>query len=215
MKKIVLNIFAVAIVGLTVVACKSDVKEAKTGEAEAVAQNTEAAKFKADAATSMIVWKANKIVGGHEGTINVSNGVAEFEGDKLVGGTFMFDINSIACTDIPADDEANGKLIGHLKGADFFDAEKFATAAFEITKVEGDNVSGNLTMKGIKKNVTFPATVTVTGEDVTISSETFTIDRTEWNIMYNSGKSMDAAALGDKMIKDDVEIKIVVKAKKA
>ncbi|QCE40312.1 YceI family protein [Psychroserpens sp. NJDZ02] len=215
MKKIVLNLFAVAIVGLTVVGCKSDVKEAKTGDVETVVENNEAAKFKADPTNSMIVWKANKIVGGHEGTINVSNGVVEFEGDKLVGGSFMFDINTIKCTDIPADDEANGKLIGHLKGADFFDAEQFATAAFEITKVDGKNVSGNLTMKGIKKNITFPATVVVTGDDVTLSSDTFSIDRTEWNIMYNSGKTFDAAALGDKVIKDDVEIKIMVKAKKA
>ena len=215
MKKIVLNLFAVAIVGVTLVGCKSDVKEAKTGAVETVVENNEAAKYKADPANSMIIWKANKIVGGHEGTINVSNGVVKFEGDKLVGGSFMFDINTIKCTDIPADDEANGKLIGHLKGVDFFDAEQFATAAFEITKVDGKNVSGNLTMKGIKKNITFPATVVVTGDDVTLSSDTFSIDRTEWNIMYNSGKAFDAAALGDKVIKDDVEIKIMVKAKKA
>ncbi len=216
MKKIVLNLFAVAIVGLTVVACKSDAKEAKTGEAETVVENNEAAKYKADAASSMIMWKANKVVGGHEGTINVSNGVAKFEGDKLVGGSFIFDINTIACTDIPADDESNAKLIGHLKSADFFNVEEFGTAAFDITKVEGNNVSGNLTIKGIKKNITFPATVTVNGDDVTIASDTFTIDRTDWDIMYNSGTTADiAASLGDKMIKDDVEIKILVKANKA
>ena len=54
------------------------------------------------------------------------------------------------------------------------------------------------------------------GDDVTITSDTFTLDRTEWNIMYNSATSDDvAASLGDKLIKDDVEIKISVKAKKA
>ncbi|WP_397363373.1 YceI family protein [Olleya sp. R77988] len=216
MKKIVLNLFAVAIVGLTVVACKSDAKEAKTGDAQTVTENNEAVKYKADAASSMIMWKANKIVGGHEGTINVSNGVAKLEGNKLVGGSFMFDINTIACTDIPAEEESNGKLVGHLKSADFFDVANHPSAAFEITKVDGKNVSGNLTLKGIKKNVTFEATVTTSGDDITIFSDTFTIDRTEWNIMYNSGTSSDvAAALGDKLIKDDIEIKIMVKAKKA
>lgn len=216
MKKIVLNLFAVAIVGLGVVACKSDAKEAKTGEVEAVAENVEAAKYKADAENSMIMWKANKIVGGHEGTINVSTGVAEFKGDKLVGGNFMFDINTIKCTDIPETEEANANLIGHLKSPDFFDVAQFGTAAFEITKVEGNNISGNLTLKGIKKNITFPASVAVNGDDVTITSDTFTLDRTEWNIMYNSATSDDvAASLGDKLIKDDVEIKISVKAKKA
>lgn len=216
MKKIVLNLFAIALIGTTIVACKSDVKDAKTGEAETVVENVEAAKYKADADQSMIIWKANKIVGGHEGTINVSKGVAELEGDKLVGGSFIFDINTIKCTDIPETEEANANLIGHLKSVDFFDVEKFSTAAFEITKVDGNNISGNLTMKGIKKNVTFPATVSVNGDDVTISSDTFTIDRTLWNIMYNAATSDDvAASLGDKLIKNDVEIKILVKAKKA
>ncbi|MGB6269513.1 MAG: YceI family protein, partial [Olleya sp.] len=163
MKKIVLNLFAVAIVGLSVVACKSDTKEAKTEDAQAVTENNEAAKYKADAENSMIMWKANKIVGGHEGTIHVSNGVAQLEGNKLVGGNFMFDINTIACTDIPAEEESNANLIGHLKGPDFFDVENHPNAAFEITNVDGENVSGNLTLKGIKKNVTFPATVVISG----------------------------------------------------
>ncbi len=216
MKKIIINLFAIAILGASVVGCKSDAKEAKTTDAQAVAENIEATKYKADPESSMIKWKANKIVGGHEGTINVSNGVVKFEGDKLVGGSFMFDINTLKCTDIPAEQKANAKLIGHLKSADFFDVEKHATAAFDITKVEGNNVSGNLTLKGIKKNVTFPAKITTNANDVVITSDTFTIDRTLWNIMYHSGTDSDVtAALGDKLIKDDVEIKIIVKANKA
>ncbi|WP_111660390.1 YceI family protein [Olleya aquimaris] len=216
MKKIVLNLFTVALIGLSVVACKSDAKEAKTGEAQEVAENNEAAKYKADAENSMIIWKANKVVGGHEGTIHVSNGVAQLQGDQLVGGSFIFDLNTIACTDIPAEEKSNAKLVGHLKSDDFFDVANHPTAAFEITKVDGNTVSGNLTIKGIKKNITFPANVTVTGDEIAITSDTFTIDRTEWDIMYNAGTTPDiAASLGDKMIKDDIEIKIMVKATKA
>jgi len=40
------------------------------------------------------------------------------------------------------------KLIGHLKAADFFDTENFPTAIFKITKVNGNEVFGNLTIKG-------------------------------------------------------------------
>ena len=52
------------------------------------------AKFKAIPAESMIMWTANKVVGGHSGTINVSNGVAKTKGNALVGGNFIFDINT-------------------------------------------------------------------------------------------------------------------------
>ena len=50
---------------------------------------------------------------------------------------------------------------------------------------------------------------------LTLSSEMFTIDRTEWDIKYNSGKFVAPAKLGDYLIKDDIEIKVAVKAKKA
>ncbi len=214
MKKLVFNLFTVAALGLAVVACKNE-KKAETTDAKEVQEVAASAKYKAIPENSMIMWKANKIVGGHEGTINVSNGVANLEGDKLVGGSFIFDINTINHTDIPKEEESHAKLTSHLKNADFFDVENHDTAVFEITSVEGNNVSGNLTLKGIKKNVTFPAQVTVNGDELTISSETFTIDRTEWGIEYNSGKVMDPAKLGDYLIKDDVELKVMVKAKKA
>lgn len=213
MKKLVLNILTVAALAIAVTGCKKGA-EATTGVAAAVSNVAAATKYKVIPAESMITWTANKLVGGHTGTINVSNGVAKLNGNALVGGNFIFDINTIACTDV-TDAVQNGKLVGHLKAADFFDVAKFANASFEITKVEGNNVSGNLTLKGIKKNVTFPAAVSVAGNVLSISSETFTIDRTEWGIQYNSGKFADPAKLGDYLIKDAVELKISLKANKA
>lgn len=52
---------------------------------------------------------------------------------------------------------------GHLKGADFFNTEKFPTATYKSTKVNfnGDtpvSVEGNLTLKGITKPVTLEIT---------------------------------------------------------
>jgi len=215
MKKRVLNsLFALAL-GLTILGCKSDKKEAETGVAEAVAEVVAETKYKAVASESMIHWKANKLVGGHEGTIHLEKGVIKNKANNLVGGNFIFNIGSLKCTDIPATDEGNAKLVGHLMSADFFDVENHPNAAFEITKVEGNKVSGNLTIKGIKKNISFPANVSINGDDLNISSEAFTIDRTEWDIKYNSGKFADPAKLGDYLIKDDVELKIMVKAKKA
>lgn len=49
---------------------------------------------------------------------------------------------------------------GHLKSADFFDAEKFPTLTFKSTKVEARSpgelaVTGNLTLHGVTRPVTF------------------------------------------------------------
>ncbi len=215
MKKLILNSLTIVTIALTLVGCKKEAKEAATGAAETVSKVVAETKYKAIAAESMIHWKANKLVGGHEGTIHLEKGIIKSKANALVGGNFIFNIGSLKCTDIPATDEGNAKLVGHLMSADFFDVENHPNAAFEITKVEGNNVSGNLTIKGVKKNITFPANVSVNGEELTISSNTFTIDRTEWNIKYNSGKFADPAKLGDYLIKDNVELKIMLKAKKA
>ena len=67
--------------------------------------------------------------------------------------------------------------------------------------------------KNIKKNIEFAAAVTVTGNELTFKSEVFTIDRTEWDIKYKSGRFFDD--LKDKIINDEVEFVIEVKAKKA
>ena len=211
MKKQVLNIFTVLALGLTVIGCKSE-KKTETSEAKEVVEVAVEAKYKAIPEESMVMWEANKIVGGHTGTINVSNGVATTKGDQLVSGNFIFDINSLACTDIE-DEGKNANLIKHLKSADFFEAETHPNASFEITSVEGNNVSGNLMLKGIKKNITVPVNVVTTEDMMTITSDEFTIDRTEFNIKYNSGKF--AENLGDKMINDNVKLKISIKAKKA
>ena len=215
MKKRLLNIVTILAITAVFTSCKDNVKEAETTDEQMVEEIAMTADFNAVANKSMVKWKANKIVGGHEGTINLANGTANIKEDKLVGGKFVFDIKSLKCLDIPAEDEANAKLVGHLLSPDFFNAEVHDTATFEITNVENNNISGNLTLKGITKNVTFPANIKMDENEVNITSETFKIDRTEWDINYNSGKVMDSKALGDKMIKDDIELKIDVVAKKA
>ena len=48
---------------------------------------------------------------------------------------------------------------------------------------------------------------------MTIESEAFTIDRTKWGVNYGSKSVFDD--LGDKFINDDIELKILVSAKKS
>jgi len=207
MKKQISNILMILAIGFAVVACKDKAKEANTSEAESasVAENS-SVKYAVNAAESNIEWKGYKPTGTHNGTINIETGTFAASGENIQSGTFLIDMSSIS------ESENNEKLVGHLKSADFFEVEKFPSAAFEITGMEGNMLSGNLTIKGTKNNISFPVTVSNEGDNMTLSSETFTIDRSKWNVKYGSKSFFDD--LGDKFINDDMELKISVKASK-
>ncbi len=217
MKKLFLKSLTIVAVATSLIACKQNKKAETTAAKEVKAPPVVSELYTANAAKTLITWNAKKLVGGHEGTINASNGNLNVKGGKVVGGTFLFDINTITATDIDASGGLE-KLNGHLKNEDFFDVGNYPNAAFQITGVKANGakslVSGNLTIKDVKKNIEFPATISVANGIATITSDEFVIDRTEFNIKYNSGKFADAAKLGDYLIKDKVGIKVQVVANK-
>ncbi|HSP83291.1 MAG TPA: YceI family protein, partial [Gillisia sp.] len=142
--------------------------------------------------------------------------------DSIVeSGTFVIDMASINVTDLEGDDKAN--LEHHLKGTvegkegDFFNINEFPQAKFEVTGISQVNgqsmLQGNLTMKGETKNVEFPVNIDLNGEEIVLTSETFTIDRTKWNINFKSKSVFDS--LGDNFINDEIELTIKVVATRA
>jgi len=223
MKKQVFNILTFIMIGLAVVACKDKAKEAETSEAEAaaVAEGT-SAKYKANAEASTLEWKGFKPTGTHNGTVNIETGTFSFNNGTIESGTFLIDMTSIVSLDLEGDMKNN--LENHLKGTvegkegDFFNVTKYPSAAFEITgsKAMEDGkteLSGNLTIKGVKNNISFPVSVTNNGDEMTMVSDAFSIDRTKWNVNYGSKSVFDN--LGDKFINDDMELKINIKATKS
>lgn len=101
------------------------------------------------------------------------------------------------------------KLTGHLKSGDFFDVEKFPQATFDVTGMKKESetrysIAGNFTLHGQTKNITFPATVSESGETLKIDS-TFDINRKDFGIVY-PGKV-------DDLIRDEVVIKLELEAK--
>jgi polyisoprenoid-binding protein YceI len=198
--------------------CKDTAKEAETKAAEdaAVAEET-AVTFVADTEQSSIAWKGFKPTGSHNGIIKLSEGNVSVNNGSIESGTFLIDMNSIVVLDIPTDDDENADLTGHLKSADFFDVETYPGASFEVTglsTVEGKTMlSGNLTMKDATNNISIPVTTSVDGDVMKLTSETFTIDRSKWNIKYGSKSFFDN--LGDKFINDEIELTIKLVANKA
>ncbi len=79
----------------------------------------------------------------------------------------------------------NPSLTQHLKNADFFEVNEYPAARFESTKIEGAapnvTVTGKLTLRGVTREVSFPATVAVTDEALTLGSE-FKINRFDFGM---------------------------------
>ncbi|VDH02782.1 YceI family protein [Bergeyella zoohelcum] len=221
MRKIALSLAVLAIT-FSVTSCNKPADTVETKEATEVVEGTSvegANTFTADVANSKLEWKGGKVVGSdsHNGTISLKSGDVLVKDGAVVGGTFVIDMNTITVLDI-TDAEKKAGLEGHLKGADaenadhFFNVAQYPEGKFEITGVKDGNVEGNLTLKGVTKSVSFPATVTVSENEVTIVSDKFNIDRTLWNVNFNNESLTDVAK--DKVISNAIEVKVDVKATK-
>jgi len=196
------------------ISCKSKPAAENSGAGDAqtaaVAAGTE---YVLNTQTSTLSWKGSKPGGDHNGVVTISEGMVTTESGKVVSGSFTFDLNTITNLDL-TDAEMNAKLVGHLKSADFFDVAQFPAAAFELVSVAEipandqatHQVTGNLTIKGITKSISFPAQIAVTESSVTTVSAPFSINRTEWGVNYGS-KSI-FAELKDKFINDEMVISL-------
>ncbi len=212
------NILSASAIVLTIVSCKEKAKEAETTKVEDVKEiKVEATKYNVDIDASTIEWKGFKPTGSHNGSLKLQSGILSANGAKIESGSFVIAMNSITVLDIPTDNEGNAKLTGHLKAEDFFNVAAYPNASFDITgltEAEGKTMlSGNLKIKEATHNISFPVAVTENAGQLILTSETFTIDRSKWNIKYGSKSFFDN--LGDKFINDDIELKVSVIAKKS
>jgi polyisoprenoid-binding protein YceI len=171
--------------------------------------------FKVDTQKSIILWNAKKVTGEHSGTIKLGGGELSLTGANLTKGSFTINMTSIASTDLQG--EWADKLIGHLKSDDFFSVEKNPTSTFVITKVTPAaagtvTIAGNLTIKGITKPLSFPATLAVKGTSLTAVAKGVKVDRTKYDIRYGSKSFFDS--IGDKAIDDEFTLDITLVASK-
>lgn len=179
--------------------------------------NVFAQTYQANPDKSTVKWLGKKVTGQHNGAIKIKDGSLTQAKGAVTAGTFVLDMNSITNEDL-TNEEYNGKLIGHLKSADFFDVAQYPTATFSITKTvakkgEGNNnfeVTGDLTIKGVTKSITFPAYILLNKSGF-IASAKFTINRTDWGLKYGSKSFIDN--IGDKAIDDNIWFDLYVVSK--
>lgn len=179
-------------------------------------------KLAVSTAESKVNWIGKKPAGEHNGLVKLSGGEIIINKNEIAGGSFTIDLNTIVNLDIK-DEGMNSRLVGHLKSPDFFDVAKYPTATFVITKVSKipgtaavaakatHHLEGNLTIKGITKKIAFDASINMLNGKLTASTESFTIDRTQWGVTFQS-KSV-FAELKDQFIYDEMTLSVELVSK--
>lgn len=192
--------------------CKNDPAE---GKHRAVAE--EAAEVKELTETSVqyafsndgseIEFVGAKVTGKHDGEFKVFSGTIDLINDDITQSRVNV---TIQMDSMVADEE---RLTGHLKSDDFFDVENHPTSEFVSTAIvaksgEGGTtheVTGNLTIRGVTKSITFPAKIEIEDDEIEAEAE-FAINRKDFNITY--------PGMPDDLIKDQFLLKLALEAKK-
>jgi len=194
---------------VVVAACDDPTKgQVKAGAAAPVASGGTAAAgatFTITPKNSQVMWTGSKVTGKHDGNFTSFAGAITVVDGNIEKSRVTVDIDTPSLTTVPEN------LIHHLKTADFFNVEQFPKATFASTSIKAGaekrvfQVTGNLTLHGVTKSITFPATIDVSDDTVTVDS-TFAINRKDFSINY-PGKV-------DDVIRDDVLIKLELHAAK-
>ena len=176
-----------------------------------LAQKARTEKIDIDLKQSKLEWTGKKLGGEHYGEIQLASGYLTFTKNKLTGGAFEMDMASITCVDI-TDEKSNKRLVDHLKSEDFFSVVRFPKSTFTIIKVESKSateymVTGNLTIKG-KTNPTTFTTKLNTVNNQTVAEATMVFARSKYDVKFGSQSFFEN--LGDKLVYDDVDMKVTL-----
>lgn len=183
------------------------------GEATTTASNQlDKNMFQVDNTKSTVSWKGAFVSGAksHTGTIQILSGEGKYENGEISSAKIVFDMNSIK------ENEGSARLEEHLKSDDFFSVSKFPQSSIETVSITKGNqpniysVKANLTIKGITKEINFPMTITVNGGVINAVGK-LTFNRADFEVKY--GSSSFFKNLGDKVIKDEVEMNVNISTK--
>jgi polyisoprenoid-binding protein YceI len=152
---------------------------------------------------SKVEFVAAKVTRSHNGSFKQFKGTIELVNNSVEQSRVTIDIDAASVvTDEP-------DLTKHLQTPDFFDVAKYPKATFVSTKIEPNtaggathSVTGNFELHGVKKSISFPATIQIAPDNASVNAE-FAINRKDFGLMY-PGKA-------DDLIRDGVVIKLTLK----
>lgn len=204
-------VIAAAAMAVALVSCGPSEAEIKAAKEKATADSLAALaamekSFNVDATASSVKWTGTMLgVKSHYGTVRLTEGKFTTKGGQLLGGSFTADLKSIA----PEDTNYNAKspkegLIGHLSSPDFFAVDSFPTASFNVTAVEGNTATGDLTLRG-KTHSEKVTDIVITEENgVAKASGKLVFDRQKYGVAWKAPK--------DVVLNDNIELEITLSA---
>lgn len=205
-----LTFFASAIAVALLTACgggQNTAKEEKTAEPAAATATT----YTVDATASVVKW-SGEVAGvyGHNGLISVKEGQIETTGDQITGGTVVIDMTTIIPTDSASYKDEDGRrasdLVGHLSTGDFFLVEEFPTASYVIKSQTGNELVGDLTVRGITKEVKATLTSSETSADGFSGTADLVFNRQDFEVSW-------VHFMKDMILSDDIKVSLDIKAK--
>ena len=143
---------------------------------------------------------------------------------KGVEGTINLDAANLAASSVSVSidaasvDSGDEKRDGHLKSADFFDAETYPTLTFKSTEIHGSgdtfHVHGDLTIRDVTKPVVLEVErlgggKTPFGTEILAYEAKTKINRKDFGLTWNA-----ALEAGGMLVGDDVKISIDVETVK-
>ena len=168
---------------------------------QSAAAVTDAKYFTFGPENSSINFVGSKVTGSHNGGFTKFTGELRTAKGKLVaeGNKVVIDMESTYAD--------NDRLTGHLKSPDFFNVAQIPTATFVTKSISqqatNSLVTGDLTLHGVTKQISFPANIHVADDSVELTAD-FAINRFDFAIVY-PGKAND-------LIRKEVVLKLKVKA---
>jgi polyisoprenoid-binding protein YceI len=150
--------------------------------------------FTVDPAASQLSWTGYAEVGSWAptGSIQVASGQLTLAGTQFRNATITIAMNTLQ--------HDNSQMQEHLRSDAFFDVARFPEATFTLRSLVGTTATGQLTIKGITRAITFPVGISQTSAGVRIKGKAV-VDRTQYGIRYNSTSFF--TDLGDQAIKND------------
>ena len=172
--------------------------------------------YRVDTLKTKVLWKCDK----HNGLIKLKAGGFVLEDKMPVGGLFVIDMHSIKDLDMDPKQFGTAVLIfeNTLKN-EFFEADKYPYAYFELQEVKRIKddlyqLTGDFTLHGITNCLTFTAHIKIEGNTLTMTSDKFSIDRTDWGIYRMSPKRPYQDDENGWTVPDRIDLKISLIAHK-
>lgn len=101
-------------------------------------------------------------------------------------------------------DTRNADRDGHLKGVDFFDVDNHPTMTFVATSFDGEDLTGDLTIKGVTKPVTFEVEFNGVATDPWGNTKAgfeakAEVSRKDWDLTWNTALEGGGVLVSDKI----------------